>query len=115
MIRKPKDMPAEDRPNMRGGPGTVTLKHYFKPEDFKSKCRLCAKLTLPPGAGIGVHKHETEDEVFIILKGQGILDDGSTKTKVAEGDSILTGNGASHAITNDGTTDLEIAAVIMTY
>jgi len=100
---------------MRGGPGKVSVRHYFKPDEFKAKCRICARLTLPPGAGIGTHKHETEDEIFLILKGEGMMDDGTTKTRVREGDAILTGNGASHAITNDGRTDLEIAAVVMCY
>jgi mannose-6-phosphate isomerase-like protein (cupin superfamily) len=56
-----------------------------------------------------------EDELFVIEKGSGLLDDGQSRTPVAEGDAILTGNGASHAIANTGTTDLEILAVIMCY
>jgi len=100
---------------MRGGPGTVTVRHYFKSDELRAKSRLCAHLTLPPGAGIGVHQHEKEDEVYIILSGSGLLDDGKTRTRVSAGDAVLTGNGESHAITNDGAQPLEIAAVIMSY
>lgn len=115
MIRQQVEMDVEDRANMRGGPGTVTVRHCFKPAEFTAKCRLCSVLTLPPGAGIGEHKHDGEDEVYFVLKGTGILDDGKVKTRVGPGDAILTGNGGSHAIVNDGTADLEMIAVIMCY
>ena len=115
MIRKFADMECEVREHMRGGPGTVTVRHLFKQEEFTAKVRLCATCIIPPGAGIGPHTHETEDEVYIVTRGTGILDDGETKTRVNTGDAILTGNGASHAIFNDGAEPLELTAFIATY
>ncbi len=115
MIRKAENMEEEVRAEMRGGKGSVTIRHFFKPGEIKAKCRLCSRLILPPGASIGPHKHETEDELYIIERGVGILDDGHARIKVAAGDSILTGNGESHSIANTGTEPLEIIAVIMCY
>ena len=115
MIRKLSDRVVETRPSMRGGTGTVTVTHFFKKEEITAKTRLCATLTIPPGASIGAHQHEGEDEVYIITRGTGLLDDGNTITPVSVGDAILTGNGESHSITNAGSTDLEIIAVIMCY
>lgn len=115
MIRRDDEQAIEVRKNMRGGPGEVTVRHYFKTDEMKSKCRLCARLTLPPGAGIGVHQHTAEDEVYLILSGSGVLDDGTTKTRVGSGDAVLTGNGESHAIANDGAEPLEMVAVILCY
>jgi mannose-6-phosphate isomerase-like protein (cupin superfamily) len=115
MIRKFTDRAVEHRPAMRGGTGTVTVRHYFQKEEITAKTRLCAALTLPPGTSIGPHQHEGEDEVYIVTKGSGLLDDGKTQTSVTVGDAILTGNGESHAISNTGPTDLEITAVIMCY
>ena len=115
MIRTASEMRTEVREKMRGGPGAVTIRHCFEPAEFGGPVRLCAKLVLPPGAGIGPHRHEKEDEVFLITAGSGLLDDGTTRTRVAAGDAILTGKGESHAITNDGTVDLEITAVIVCY
>jgi len=115
MIRKANDLESETRVEMRGGKGAVTIRHFFKPGEIKAKCRLCSRLILPPGAGIGPHKHETEDELFIIERGVGILDDGRSKTKVEPGDAILTGNGESHSISNAGNEPLELIAVIMCY
>ena len=115
MIRKESEMKTEGREKMRGGDGMVTIRHYFGKDDFTANVRLCAKLILPPGAGIGSHQHDREDEVYIVTKGSGILDDGKTQTLVSEGDAVLTGKGESHAIRNDGTEDLELTAVIMCY
>lgn len=115
MIRKAAEQVVEVRKAMRGGPGEVTVHHYFKPEEMTAKSRLCARLEIPPGAGIGLHQHAAEDEVYIVTKGSGILDEGERKTRVTAGDAVLTGNGQSHSITNDGSETLEIVAVIMTY
>ena len=115
MIRKESAMDVITIDNMRDGEGTVTVKHMFKRDEFTANVRLCSTLTLPPGASIGKHEHLTEDEVYIITAGSGLLDDGSSETRVELGDAVLTGNGASHAIRNDGTTPLEITAVIICY
>ncbi len=115
MIRKAIDMAVESRVNMRNGNGTVTLHHFFKPEEITAKSRLCARLALPPGASIGPHQHTGEDEVYIITSGSGLLDDGNARTPVTAGDAILTGHGESHSILNTGTNELELIAVIMCY
>jgi mannose-6-phosphate isomerase-like protein (cupin superfamily) len=115
MINTPSARKEEVREAMRGGPGSVTIRHYFSPEDFGAKIRLCSQLIIPPGAGIGMHQHKDEDEIYLIRRGSGMLNDGKTMTRVREGDAVLTGKGESHAITNDGTTELEITAVIICY
>lgn len=115
MIRKPSEMTVETRENMRGGTGTITFRHYFQQDEMKARSRLCAELTLPPGASIGPHAHETEDEVYIVTAGSGLLDDGRTRTRISAGDAVLTGQGGSHAVINDGTVELKLIAVIMCY
>lgn len=115
MIRKPADMKVESRENMRGGKGTVHFQHFFTADEFRANSRLCATMTVPPGASVGRHCHQTEDEVYIVTSGTGILDDGKTRTRVDAGDAILTGNGEAHAVENDGEEDLVIIAVIMCY
>ncbi len=115
MIRRPAEMKMESRPNMRGGTGTVAIRHYFSKEEFRAPVRLCAKLIIPPGASIGMHSHDNEDEVYIVTRGSGLLDDGKTPTRIAVGDSILTGGGGAHAVRNDTSEELEIIALIATY
>jgi mannose-6-phosphate isomerase-like protein (cupin superfamily) len=115
MIRRKAEMKVEVRENMRGGDGMVTVREMFTPDEITAPTRLCATLTLDPGASIGVHQHNGEDEVYVITAGRGVLDDGITQEEVAAGDAVLTGNGERHSIRNSGDEPLEVIAVIMLY
>jgi mannose-6-phosphate isomerase-like protein (cupin superfamily) len=115
MLKKKSQQETEKREAMRGGSGAVTVRHYLKPEEIKARTRLCAELILPPGASIGTHEHVDEDEIYLIQKGQGLMTNGGKEFKVAEGDAILTGQGASHSIKNTGSEDLVVTAVIIKY
>ncbi len=115
MIRKAAQMDTEVRSRLRGGPGDVTVQHLFKKEEITARTRLCARLVLPPGAGIGLHPHEGEDELFYVLRGTGLVEDAGAKTRVGPGDAILTGKGQSHAVLNDGREPLEMLALILLY
>ncbi|MBL7076340.1 MAG: cupin domain-containing protein [Kiritimatiellae bacterium] len=115
MIRKAADRTSEVREAMRGGEGSVEIRHFITREEWTANTRLCAELTLPPGASIGSHQHLREDEVYIIASGAGLIDDGSGEERVAVGDAILTGNGETHTIRNDGDEPLTLIAVIVMY
>ena len=115
MIKKMSEQESEVRKNMRGGPGEVVIRHYFRKEEITAPCRLCAQLKLAPGCGIGLHQHTNEDEIFIIQQGKGLIVDGDKEVEVEAGDAILTGKGASHSIRNTGDQDLLITAVIIQY
>ena len=115
MITRTQEMPAESRANMRGGTGTVKLEHWFKPEAFGAKVRLCTRMTLEPGASIGAHAHETEDEIYLVLAGTGRIFENGEWAPIRTGDAILTGKGGSHSVENTGSEPLVIAAVIILY
>ncbi len=115
MVKKKEKMEIEEREKMRDGEGVIKILHFFKKEEFKANVRLCAKLIINPSCSIGLHQHLDEDEVFIILKGKGLLFDGKKEIIVEEGDAILTGNGESHSIKNIGKEELEIIAFISKY
>jgi mannose-6-phosphate isomerase-like protein (cupin superfamily) len=116
MIRRAGEMKKEIRENMRGGEGSVAVTHLFEKEDFVAKVRLCARMVIPPGAGIGPHTHEGEDELYAILSGTGTLTDGGVESRVSAGDAVLTGRGRSHSISNTSRVEpLEILAVIVCY
>ncbi len=115
MIRKAAEMCNEVRENMRGGPGAVAIRHLFTSDEIQAKTRLCARLIIPPGAGIGPHRHEQEDELFVVIGGEGVVEEDGRAVRVAAGDAVLTGRGGSHAVRNEGGEPLEMLAVIMCY
>ncbi len=112
MIKKENEYTETIMEPMFGGDGKVTLKHYYTKDEMASSNRLCAKLIIEPGCSSGVHVHENEEEIFIILKGIAeVNDNGEVKTLKA-GDSMLTKSGEGHAIKNIGDETLELVAVI---
>lgn len=113
MINYNKQMTYETRENMRGGDGTVTLTPIFKAGDYESMTRLFSRITLPPEASIGYHKHEGEEEFFYILSGNGEFNDNGEIRTVKAGDGTVTVSGQGHAIRNTGDTPLEMVAVIV--
>ena len=116
MFRRSGEYHSEQRENMRGGAGIVTLQHFFRKEEFGgSHFRVCARLILPPGAGIGLHPHENEDEVYVVCKGTGTVTDDGVTSEVHPGDSVLTGRGKAHSLSNTGNETLEVLAFVVTY
>lgn len=115
MIKRNGSYEVQVREKMRGGKGSVKVEQFWKPEEMTAKSRLFAKLTLEPGASIGYHDHPAEDEVYLVLRGRGVVTDSGVATEVGPGDTVLTGNGGGHSVEAIGSEPLEILAVIMLY
>ncbi len=112
MIVKKDQLLTEQRDEMRGGTGTVTVTHIEEGAKL-SHGRLFASLTLPPGASVGPHVHEGETEYYYILKGSAEVVESDGVKLVSAGDVVVTGNGASHSISNVGSEPLEFIALIL--
>ena len=114
MIIQRNGMKTEVKEKMRGGEGNAVITHIVDCENEKN-IRMLAEITLQPGSSIGGHSHENETEYFIILSGEGIVNDNGPDVRVKAGDVVITGNGASHSIGNTGAVPLVFHAVIVTY
>ena len=114
MVIRPKDMRTEVRKDMKGGTGEVTVQHLVACDD-QPNVRFIGEMTLPAGAAIGNHTHDTETEYYLISEGIGLVNEGAGDIKVCKGDVIVTGGGATHRIRNGGHTPLKIIAFIVTH
>lgn len=113
MIKKFKDFNTELRENMRGGDGTVVVSSFVTAQELNNKGRLFGKIVLKPGCGIGYHVHETDSELFYIIKGTAVYDDNGVKTTVYAGDVTVTACGEGHSIKNESNEDVELIALIV--
>lgn len=83
------------QPAPHGGGGSTIADALF--EDVPDLRLVLRRRVLPPGAGIGLHRH-VHDEIYYILSGQGLyVLDGVAHT-VGPGDALLTRAGSSHAL-----------------
>ena len=114
MVIQRKEMKTEVKERMREGDGSASITYLLDTENEKNT-RMLAEVTLNPGCSIGYHRHDSETEYYFILSGTGTVNDDGKEVQVKQGDSVITGNGASHSIKNSGSVPLVFHAVIITY
>lgn len=104
-----------DREKVAGGEGSLYGKFSFTRNDATADqaIREIGWMTLPPGASIGMHKHENNEDAYIIISGEGLFTDSEGKeTPVKSGDITLARKGQSHALKNTGKEPLIFLDVI---
>ena len=114
MVIHRNEMKGEVKEKMRDGEGSTHLT-YLVDSNTQKNARMFAEITLNPECSIGYHRHDSETEYYFILSGIGIVNDDGTEVEVKQGDSIITGNSASHSIKNTGSVPLVFLAIIVTY
>jgi mannose-6-phosphate isomerase-like protein (cupin superfamily) len=114
MVIRRSEMIVEKRENVRDGKGTLIFTHYVEGKGVAQKnTNMLAEIALPPGTSIGYHVHNGETEFFIITGGSGVVNDDGKEAPIGVGDVMVTGNGASHSITNTGAVPLKLTAAII--
>ncbi len=66
---------------------------------------------LEPGASIGEHRHERDEELYVILSGSGTMKIDGVERPVGPGDLCLTRIGHSHDLVNRGDTPLHFLVI----
>ncbi len=113
LFRHSSDMVTLQHEHLRDGKGTVTVKHLLNPDEMLGKGRLFAENILPPGASIGLHRHEGDSEAYYILRGNGIYHDNDQVFSITAGDLALVDDQNSHSIENTGDIPLVFIALIL--
>lgn len=94
--------------------GKIIIDHVLDEELFGGTNTLFARITLHPGCGVPVHKHEGNNETYYFLQGEGTYQDGEKKFKVKSGYVTFCEDGGSHGLVNTGSEDLVFIALIAT-
>ncbi|MDO5537025.1 MAG: cupin domain-containing protein [Desulfovibrionaceae bacterium] len=112
MIRRAKDNTSLSAV-ICGGPGAIEAVQILNPDEFCGKGRLFNHITLKPGVAVGKHRHKNDFETYYILSGSGVYDDNGTLVEVGPGDVMICAEGEEHSLTNNGTEDLVIIALVL--
>ncbi|MGL5718172.1 MAG: cupin domain-containing protein [Paraclostridium sp.] len=113
MIKRPQELTSNKVEKLRDGRGFTTIQHLIEGEQLKGKAKLISKLSLEPGASIGVHSHIEDFEVYYILKGEGRVLDNGYMQPIGSGDVVYTADGESHYLENTGDEYLELLAIVI--
>lgn len=113
MIKRPQELTVKKVEKLRDGRGNTIVQPLIEGEELKGKAKLISKLTLEPGASIGVHDHREDFEVYYILQGEGRVMDNGFMQPVGAGDVVYTANGESHCLENTGDLELVLLAIVI--
>ena len=69
--------------------------------------------SLPPGGALHEHRH-TQDEVYLVLEGSGLVRVGGEEATVEAGSAVFIPGDALHSCENTGASDLRVAYVFPT-
>ena len=85
--------------NHRGGQVSYLL---LAPGRFGSRNLAITWVEGGPGSRQGVHAHPNSEQVYVIVRGRGVMTVGAEEKEVSAGTLILVPPGTGHAILNTG-------------
>jgi mannose-6-phosphate isomerase-like protein (cupin superfamily) len=104
VLERDADVAREEPGTHKGGGRTIGYS-FFK--DTPRLGLVFRKRALKPGSGIGYHE-QTEDEIYYVLSGRGIMTIDAKPIEVGPGTAVLTRTGSSHGLKQVGSEDLVI-------
>ncbi len=102
----------EPKPNLRGGIGVLDFTHVVPPEMLYGAGTQFGIMSFEPGYSIGVHSHDANYEIYMVLEGKAKVTDNDEERILGPGDAEICANGDTHSIINIGDGQLKIMACI---
>ncbi|RAK11238.1 hypothetical protein C8C77_103226 [Halanaerobium saccharolyticum] len=87
--------------NCHNGKGIVRNSLVLNDDDFETNLRFIRYMELPPKTSIGYHEHGDDEELYIILEGQGVMNVDGEQKEVTMGDIITNKPFGSHGLINN--------------
>ncbi|WP_017572526.1 cupin domain-containing protein [Nocardiopsis halotolerans] len=97
-----------EKPHDHGGAGTVLAHRFHAAPPTAGAVTHIDVAVLPPGVSIGRHRHGSDRETYVVLRGGGVMHVDGADVRVGRGDVVVNRPFGEHGLVNDGTEDLEI-------
>lgn len=111
IIRNFLDARKQVQDRSHGGLGAVDLYEIWGRSDFKSSVDFMDRVVVPPNSTIGYHKHGRNEEMYIVLDGQGTMTINSEPVTVRKGDMILNPAHGEHGLVNDSESEIDLLVI----
>ena len=112
MIKRRESMTQTVREKLRGGNGALQLTNIFEGDELE-KTRLFAVMNVEPGCSIGIHPHDQEGEVYLILEGAATVTEDGVDYILHAGDAEYCTGGHTHGLLNHTDRPLKLLAIVM--
>ena len=93
------------------GEGKIKIVKIYDKE-LSAPLKFVHYTVLPPRTSIGSHTHKNDQELYIVLEGEGIMEVDGGKNPVKKGDTILNKPFGTHALHNTSDSD-ELKILVM--
>jgi glyoxylate utilization-related uncharacterized protein len=93
------------------GEGEILFNRVFDDKAFRGPWNFVDYALLPPGTSIGIHTHGENEEVYLVLEGEGLMHLDGDEFPVKAGSVILNRPGGTHGLRNTGQVPLKIYVV----
>ena len=95
-------------PGMNNGTGMMTVKMYMSGNNGK-----IIPNSIHPGGSIGMHRHNTSDDINYVISGTGVAVTDGTEERLTAGCCHVCPKGSEHSIINTGDVDLVLLTVVV--
>ena len=93
------DVPLE-KLNIHGGKGMCLHNTLYTSDDFEVSIIFLNYTVIPCGGSFGIHTHENDNEIYIVLEGTGVYFCNGEKVSVRSGDILINPIGGTHYLEN---------------
>src|SRR4030042_867348 len=94
--------------HMDGGKDTVFYRRALGPGSFASNWAFVDHLLIPAGASVGRHFHSGVDEIYLVIKGKGVVHVNDEIADIAYGDAVPVRVGEINSFESTATDPLEM-------
>jgi quercetin dioxygenase-like cupin family protein len=90
------------------GIGEILKARVFSGNDFETNIDFIDYVEIPPNKSIGYHTHNLNEEIYVILDGQGYMSIDGIERTVCKGDILVNKVNGSHGLINNTKEKLNI-------
>ena len=100
-----------DEVQAHGGAGKILFNRAREAGDFSGPWNFIDYAVLPPGSSIGRHTHGANEELYLVLEGEGLMHLDGREFRVRPGSVVLNRPGGTHGLCNDGKDPLKLFVI----
>jgi mannose-6-phosphate isomerase-like protein (cupin superfamily) len=99
------------RSDEHGGFGPIEFRRVFDRDDFHSPIDFVDVTVVLPGTAIGLHGHESNEEIYIVMEGSPLVRVEHEERRLYPWDVSVVRSGQRHGLINDTPKSVVIAVV----
>ncbi|MEZ9819938.1 cupin domain-containing protein [Shewanella sp. 10N.286.45.A1] len=93
------------------GSGQYDLYEIWNRADFSSNVDFIDRVVIPPNSTVGYHKHANNEEIYIVIEGQGAMNLNGKDISIKKGDMILNQPFGEHGLVNNSDSVIDILVI----